>query len=409
MRTTIKLLSAVCAGTTLLACSSAGVAPAAGQLAPAPAPVSAPALADGYYTLGRNQHAAGRYEDALQSYRQALQLDPRHVNARNGLAVLYAGQGDYGKAIVLWQELVRESAGAVTPESAFLLGNLGYAYLLAGDGGQAVSALEKACVLDPLNAVSWEHLAQALEQQGQGERAALMLRQARSLQAHDVRRDYALLADQSMAPATARALAARRGQDSWPDAGREGEHDATPVVPAPQPGWPRSLARTEVVAAGGAMVQLRRVAAPAPSPASPASALAPQLPLQAPDVRPAGAPAALLPPSAPVAPALAANAGMAVRLEISNGNGVTGMAAALARTVRSDDVKVVRLSNVRPFAVPVSRIEYRADQQAVAQVLAARLGMTATEPRADNQRAEVRIVLGRDLLSAAVLRQRYLK
>ncbi|MES2113805.1 MAG: LytR C-terminal domain-containing protein [Pseudomonadota bacterium] len=406
MRTTIKLLSAICAGTTLLACSSAGVAPVAGQLAPAPAPVSAPALADGYYTLGRNQHAAGRYEDALQSYRQALQLAPRHVNARNGLAVLYAGQGDYGKAIVLWQELVRESAGVVTPESAFLLGNLGYAYLLAGDGAQAVSALEKACVLDPLNAVSWEHLARALEQQGQGERAALMLRQARSLQAHDLRSDYALLADQGMAPATARALAARRGQDGWSDTGREGEHDATPVVPASQPGWPRSLARTEVVAAGGAMVQLRRVAAPAPSPAS---ALAPQLPLQAPDVRPAGAPAALLPPSAPVAPALAANAGMAVRLEISNGNGVTGMAAALARTVRSDDVKVVRLSNVRPFAVPVSRIEYRADQQAAAQALAARLGMTATEPRADNQRAEVRIVLGRDLLSPAVLRQRYLK
>ena len=100
---------------------------------------------------------------------------------------------------------------------------------------------------------------------------------------------------------------------------------------------------------------------------------------------------------------------MAVRLEISNGNGVTGMAAALARAVRSDDVKVVRLTNMRPFAVPVSRIEYRADQQAAAQALAARLGMTATEPRADNQRAEARIGRGRDPLSLTVLRQRYLK
>ncbi|HEU4843972.1 MAG TPA: LytR C-terminal domain-containing protein [Burkholderiaceae bacterium] len=389
MRTTIKLLSAVCAGTALLACSSAGVAPAAGQLAPAPVPASSPALADGYYTLGRSQHAAGRYEDALQSYRQALQLDPRHVNARNGMAVLYAGQGDYGKAILLWQELVRESAGALTPESAFLLGNLGYAYLLAGDGGPAVSALEKACLLDPRNAMSWEHLAQALERQGQGERAALMLRQARSLQAHDLRRDYALLADESVAPATARALAARRGQGG----GRDGEHDGKVQGPEQlQPSWPRSLARTEVMPAGGALVQLRRIAAP--------------------DARPAGAPAPSLPPSAPVAPALsalAANAGVAVRLEISNGNGVTGMAAALARTVRSDDVKVVRLTNMRPFAVPVSRIEYRADQQAAAQALAARLGMTATAPRPDNRRADVRIVLGRDLLSAAVLRQRYLK
>ena len=103
------------------------------------------------------------------------------------------------------------------------------------------------------------------------------------------------------------------------------------------------------------------------------------------------------------------DAHLPVRLEISNGNGVTGMAAALARTMRGDDVKVVRLTNVRPFAVPVSRVEYQSDQQAEALALAARLGMTVTAPREGQQRAEVRIVLGRDLLSPAVLRQRYLK
>jgi Tfp pilus assembly protein PilF len=380
MRTTIRLLSAVCAGTALLACSSAGVAPAPGQLAPAPVQARLAAQADGYYTLGRNQHAAGRYGEALQSYQHALQLDPRHVNARNGMAVLYAGQGEYARAITLWQALVHEGAGTAVPQTAFLLGNLGYAYLLAGDGEQAVSTLEKACVLDPLNAMSWQHLAQALEQQGQGERAALMHRQARSLQAHDAGRDYALLADDSVAPATGRALAARRQQDIQQEQAADGRDSAAPD-------WPQALARTEVVAAGGAMVQLRRVAAQASRPPS-------------------------MPPlasSLSAAPALAASAGLPLRLEISNGNGVTGMAAALARTVGSDDMKVVRLTNVRHFAVPVSRIEYLPDQQAAAQALAARLGMAVTEPRDGNRRAEVRIVLGRDLSSAAVLRQRYLK
>ncbi|MBA5685734.1 LytR C-terminal domain-containing protein [Rugamonas apoptosis] len=217
------------------------------------------------------------------------------------------------------------------------------AYPLADEGEQLVTALEQACLRDPLNPGHWEHLAQALERQGQGARAALMRRQAQSLRAHDAASDYALLAGESAAPAAAR----------------------TP--------------RTEVVAIGGAMVQLRRVVAGAP-PASPS----------------------------PASPALA-EGNLPVRLEISNGNGVTGMAAALARTMRGDDVKVVRLTNVRPYAVPVSRIEYQVDQQAAAQALAARLGMTASAPLEGPQRAEVRIVLGRDMLSAAVLRQRYLK
>jgi hypothetical protein len=132
---------------------------------------------------------------------------------------------------------------------------------------------------------------------------------------------------------------------------------------------------------GGAMVLLRRVAAPAP----------------------------LIASARPPQPAASAAYGPPVRLEISNGNGVTGMAAALARTMRGDDVKVVRLTNVRPFVVPVSRVEYRADQQVAARALATRLGMTVAASGEAQQRGDVRIVLGRDLLSPALLRQRYLK
>ncbi|MBA5636553.1 LytR C-terminal domain-containing protein [Duganella sp. LX20W] len=248
------------------------------------------------------------------------------------------------------------SAGVAPPGPA--------GHVLASEGEQAVTALEQACVHDPLDPGHWEQLAQALELQGQGERAALMRRQAQSLRTHDLERDYAL-------------LAARRREElerSMPNRAEEAP---------PHP--PQALARIEVIAVGGAMVQLRRVAAQAPA----GSALMGQAASS----------------SSPVA--VAGN--QPVRLEISNGNGVTGMAAALARTMRGDDVKVVRLTNVRPFAVPVSRVEYRADQQEAAEALATRLGMTVTAPREGQQRAEVRIVLGRDLLSPAVLRQRYLK
>jgi hypothetical protein len=88
---------------------------------------------------------------------------------------------------------------------------------------------------------------------------------------------------------------------------------------------------------------------------------------------------------------------MPVRLEISNGNGVAGAAARLARVLEADGVKTVRLSNLRPFVVPLSRIEYPRAQQATAQALGKRLGLPLQQRRAAPAYADLRIVLGHDI------------
>jgi len=85
-----------------------------------------------------------------------------------------------------------------------------------------------------------------------------------------------------------------------------------------------------------------------------------------------------------------------LRVEISNGNGVTGAAARLARSLEVEGVKTVRLSNLRPFVVPVSRIEYPRDQQQLAQALGRRLGLQLQQRTAGPAYADMRIVLGRD-------------
>ncbi|QJD90792.1 LytR C-terminal domain-containing protein [Duganella dendranthematis] len=91
---------------------------------------------------------------------------------------------------------------------------------------------------------------------------------------------------------------------------------------------------------------------------------------------------------------------LAVRLEISNGNGVAGAAARLARSLEVDGVKTVRLSNLRPFVVPLSRIEYPREQRQVAQALGRRLGLRLEQQleqrRAGSAYADMRIVLGHD-------------
>ncbi|MCU6497926.1 LytR C-terminal domain-containing protein [Rugamonas sp. A1-17] len=93
-----------------------------------------------------------------------------------------------------------------------------------------------------------------------------------------------------------------------------------------------------------------------------------------------------------------------VRLEISNGNGVAGAAARLARTLDAEGIKATRLTNVKPYVVSISRIEYQRDQQLLAQALSRRLGLPLQAQSAKLAYADMRIVLGRDAAWA-----RYLK
>jgi hypothetical protein len=86
-----------------------------------------------------------------------------------------------------------------------------------------------------------------------------------------------------------------------------------------------------------------------------------------------------------------------VRLEISNGNGVPGAAARLARTLDVDGWRTVRLSNLRPFVVPRSRIEYQRAQEAMARQLGDRLRLPLHKLRDNSAHADMRIVLGHDV------------
>ncbi|WP_058051135.1 LytR C-terminal domain-containing protein [Janthinobacterium sp. Ant5-2-1] len=343
MRLTISRLATACACLGLGACAS--------HTAHAPSFADA----DAAYVAGRQHFDAGDLPAAQAAYEQALRAAPRHLNARNGLAVLHAQRGEHGAAIAHWLALTQE-AGTPQPRQAYLFSNLGHAYYLSGRDAQALTALEQACLLDPLNALAWRHLAQVLERLGQHARAAVMRRQTASLQEHDVRRDMALL----------------RGETS----------PKVVSVPAPVPDA-RAMARVEITQSDG-MARLRRV--PAAERSLPVSASVPAAPV-------AGAPHP--------------------RLEIVNGNGVPGLAAALARSLAGAPVQVVRLANETSFQVARTRVEYRPAQEQAARQLARQLGAQARTQvqiqAADCPASELRLVLGRDLSDPAMLHRYYLQ
>jgi tetratricopeptide (TPR) repeat protein len=353
-RTLVKRLSVLCTGALLLACADLGE-----HGTPSPAALR---KADAAYVQGRGQYLARRYGDAMQSYRAALQADPSHVNARNGLATLYAERREFGEAIRIWRALTDNASMASGPHAGFLFNNLGYAYFLAGDYPHARVALEKACLLDPLSARAWQYLGETLQMLGQPERAAHMLRQAKALREHDLRSDYAA------AGGTVRAEAV----------------EVAVTAPAPED---REWATTEVRVSADGMLELRRTPAARPGAARAQAAAAPITPPQA---------------AAPSTPPEAAAPDVAL-LEIRNGNGVTGMAKALSRQIGDPGLKVVRLTNAPGFKVQHTRVEYQRASRPAAERLAERIDGAQLVEVDGVQGADMRLVLGRDLGRARVV------
>ena len=340
MRPRIRLYSLplLCSGVLLLACSSPSRQPYAGTSA-------APAAQDSYLR-GRDLYLARRYGDAIAAYQAALRVDATHVNARNGLAIAYAEQRDFARAIPIWRELTRDATLASGPASAFLFSNLGYAYLLSGDLDAAQVALEKACLLDPLNHRAWQYLGETLLKLGQDERGRQMLRQAEALREHDFRADYATANGGTRLPAIEQAVKTDRRPDD----------DA----------W----ASVEVIRRDDGILELRRVPAKAGA-------------LHSAPVDDAADPA-LVPEAV-------------ARLEISNGNGRQGLARLVSRQLRDPGLKVVRLTNEKGFGVRQTRVEYEPAFRTAAERLARHVGTGAPVEVSMAGHADVRLVIGHDV------------
>ncbi|MBA5607909.1 LytR C-terminal domain-containing protein, partial [Duganella sp. FT3S] len=149
-------------------------------------------------------------------------------------------------------------------------------------------------------------------------------------------------------------------------------------VPAPKPAVvadaaeAAAAARPLAVAAGTAPAPAK--AAPAPLPSTPAVVA------KAATAAPAAVPATVPP-----------------RLEISNGNGVTGLAARYRSVLGKIGILASRLSNARPFRQQESVIEYRPGFAAQAASLQRALpGRTALQQSAALTRSDVRLLLGKD-------------
>ena len=155
-----------------------------------------PSSVDAYTSLGQIHLRGGRYQEAADASRRALEIDVAHREARyvHATALLRMGNTEDGTAEMrVFQRLQAEDAAARA--RAFELGRLrreANVSLAAGDYANAVALLQRALVAEPTSATSHLDLGVALLESGQAAAAIERLTTAAALNAPlDVHRHLA--------------------------------------------------------------------------------------------------------------------------------------------------------------------------------------------------------------------------
>jgi len=335
--------------------------------------------ADGYYALGKYYFWQNRFDKAQEAFQQALKLQPGSVDALNGLGAAHDRLGQFEDA----QRSYRLALG-VAPEAAHVWANLGYSLLLQGRAVTAAAVLEKAVNLDPANTMARRHLALATE-------AAAKLAAA----SPETGQELPVVASTTHPPEVPVAAETQSKPSILAEAKPAGNSIAT-IVPHAR------VMYSDVVRS---IVSARHAS---PDPAQPnrkATAVASHDETRAAPVAmaaPSAPPAANYPPHAPYVSPVSMESAVhsfdRTRIEISNGNGVNGMARALRTVMKSEGVNVTRVTNAIPFNKPRTVIvctnEGKETAKAIARLLPGNPSISIGSTAYRN--VEIRVVLGAD-------------
>jgi len=307
----------------------------------------------------------GQFNLALQALDRVLATNPGHAEALNVRASIHVSTGEYEKA-------QRDLAKAImlAPERAHLHLNLGLLLVQRGDRAMARLALERAQAIDP----GHPRVRQTLASLSDSEPSKVVEQhQARITGADIPRIDF--VESQQQTGSGHQALVRITDDSSSPDA-------VTPPIASSSP----SIVEMTGLESGRPRVE--RVAADAEEVTRIVRVTGAQVVSAAQD------------PGTPAVIAIAPSVLESTRIDIANGNGITGLARVWRGQLRAVGVQTASISNWSNFQQPVTRILYRDGYEDAARALAHRLPVNAELvsmkhlPRADR---DVMVVLGRDM------------
>jgi tetratricopeptide (TPR) repeat protein len=310
------------------------------------------------YELGRYYYGQRRIEEARRELEAALALDAALSRASNVLGVIYASQGRYEDAQMQFKRALEWE-----PQAAHLHSNLGYAYLLQGRNQEALAAFEEALKLEP-----------------QSEKAGTNLRMARERLGLEGGAAKLEVVDGASATKTT-------------------EEPSKPRIIEIAPNVYELTLPSAITS--GSIVGSRASATPTPmsgqTESSPVVKMPDQVVEVSPNVYELGDPTTRV--ARPDFSSEARTNASRVGVEVSNGNGIRGMAKRVATALRSQGISVTRVSNRKPFDHPRTEIEYRKGFLTSAHEIGVRLPSPPSFIESESLRSGigVRLVLGKDV------------
>ena len=359
---------------------------------------SADRTAATYYQLGKYHQQRGDTDLARSAYTESIALDGRQLEPRNALAGIHFQQGRFDEAKTLLLQLVAEFPSVAHPYN-----NLGYIQYMQGHYAAAAQSLQRAVALDSQNERARNNL-EATKQAVASRDAATPVAAA------------AVTRDSQPLPAAANATAGGKSdsvadlQSSAVTRVQPPRLDASEPAAPPVPRFPVLVtqSRMELVAVAPNVYDLKLKSAPSLSVEAPAPRL--ELVALAPDVYELKLKSSAVIASSPAkevsektilaaAPTPSREAATrTARLEVANGNGVTGMAKRIGNALGQKGIAVSRLTNERPYTQQATKIEYRAGyEQAATALKRAMKGHAVLVQSSDlSAKTDMRLVLGRD-------------
>ena len=341
-----------------------------------------------YYALGQYFDGSMAWDKAIDAYRKAIAADARNVEAYGALGVALAQAGRFADA-----EITLRQAVALAPDLLRVRNNLGYVLLLAGKPDEAVVVLKSVVDRDGGNAIATANLNDAMARSNGTVVASSVPPPAPVVAAPAVVAPV-VAAPVVVAPAVVAPVVAAPVV-------------AAPAVVTPAVAAPAAAAAPMHVEPAAPAMNLRVGYAPtiAALEERVARVAVADLPAPAPAMR---AMPALPGPSAQGVVAARQDVPPASRVEVSNGNGVTGMAARVGRWLATQGVATERLTNRQPFAQRHTIVQYRAGREDAALQVARLLPVNArAEPQSTaGLHSDVRVVLGHDWVQVAACMER---
>ena len=140
--------------------------------------------------LGNALSEAGRPQEAMEHFREAVRLKPRYAMAHNNLGGVLAQTGHLQEAIEHFQEALRLKPN--NADSAMTHNNLGHALAQTGQLQEAMEHFQEALRLKPDYATAHNNLGNALLQTGQSQEAIKHYQEALRLKPDDTTAHYNL-------------------------------------------------------------------------------------------------------------------------------------------------------------------------------------------------------------------------